>query len=66
MRKAVPPVNAAYQRNVPDVALVADRVTVPAPQRVPPVGVGATAIGLMVAITGLLGVLSQVPLLKVT
>lgn len=66
VRNVVPLVKAEYHLNVPAMVLVADSVTVPAPQRAPPVGAGATAAGLMVATTAFLGVLSHVPLLKVT
>lgn len=66
VRRAVPPVKAAYHLNVPVVALVAERATVPAPHTAPAVGVGATAAVFTVAVTAFLGVLSHVPLLNVT
>jgi hypothetical protein len=66
VRNTVPPVSAEYHLNVPAVALVAESITVPAPQREAAVGVGATAAELIVAVTAFRGVLSQVPLLNVT
>jgi hypothetical protein len=66
VRNAVPPVSAAYHLKVPVVALVAESATVPAAQRDAPAGVGATAAVFTVAVTAFLGVLSHVPLLKVT
>jgi hypothetical protein len=62
----VPPVRAEYQVNVPDAVLVAESVTVPAPQRAPAVGVGATGNAFTVAVMAVRGVLSHVPLWKVT
>ncbi len=41
VKVAVPPVRAVYHLNVPAVALVADRITVPVPHRDPGVPVGA-------------------------
>ena len=66
VRNTVPPVLAEYQMKVPAVALVADSATVPAPQRLAAGAVGATGIGLIVAVTAVRDVLSQVPLWKVT
>jgi hypothetical protein len=50
-----PPLAAAYQFRVPPVHPVAVRLTVPGPQRkfAPPVG--ASGIGLTVAVTAVLG-----------
>jgi hypothetical protein len=63
----VPAVRAEYHVKVPAVALDAESATVPAPQRAPAVRVGATGSGLMVAITAMRGVLSQLAaLLNVT
>ena len=58
---AVPPVRAVYQRNVPPpgAVLVADRVTVPVPQRLPAVAVGAAGRAFTVAFTSVRGVLSH-------
>ena len=42
----LPPVRPEYHLNVPVDALDAVNVTLPVPQRVPPVTVGATAAGL--------------------
>jgi ribose 5-phosphate isomerase RpiB len=55
----VPPVNAEYQVKVPTVALEAGKITVPAPQREAAVTVGAVGSGLIVAVTAVRGVLSQ-------
>jgi hypothetical protein len=46
--------------------LLAERVTAPAPQRLPGVTVGALGNALTVATTAVRGLLSQVPLWKVT
>jgi hypothetical protein len=62
----VPPVLALYQTKVPAVALLAESVTVPAPQREPAVPVGVAGTALTVATIAVRGVLSQVPLWKVT
>ncbi|CAH0997524.1 hypothetical protein EMA8858_03658 [Emticicia aquatica] len=47
--KLVPPVSAAYQVYVPEQPL-ALKLTVPVPQRLPPVVVGADGIAVTVAI----------------
>jgi hypothetical protein len=41
VRRAVPPVSAAYQRKTPAVVRLADNATVPVPQRLPLVMAGA-------------------------
>ncbi len=41
MRKAVPPVNTVYQRKTPADVLLAESTTVPVPQRLPFVTIGA-------------------------
>jgi hypothetical protein len=62
----VPAVRAEYQVNVPAVALDAESMTVPVPQRAAAVGVGATGNAFTVAVMAVRGVLSHVPLWKVT
>jgi hypothetical protein len=64
--KGVPPVLAEYQLNVPATVLPTERTTEPGPQLEPTVTVGAAGTGLTVATIGVRGVLSQLPLLKVT
>jgi hypothetical protein len=61
----VPPVSELYQRKVPAVKLLAPKITVPVPQRLPFVTVGLVAgeFALTVAITGVRVVLSQLLLL---
>jgi hypothetical protein len=66
VRRSDPPVKAEYHLKVPALALVADNITVPVPQRAAGVGVGAVATALTVAVTATRGVLSHVPLLNVT
>jgi hypothetical protein len=61
-----PPVRAEYQVNVPAVALDAESGTVPVPQRAAAVGVGAVGNAFTVAVIAVRGVLSHVPLWKVT
>lgn len=56
--KLLPPVLAAYHVYVPAQPL-ADKLTVPAPQRLPPVVVGADGIVLIVATAELLVALTQ-------
>lgn len=55
-----------YHLKVPAVALVAESITVPVPQREPATAVGDIGMVFTVATTAVLGELSQVPLLKVT
>ena len=62
----MPPVKAVYHLKVPAVALDVESVTVPVAHRAAGIPVGADANGLIVATTAFRGVLSQVPLLKVT
>jgi hypothetical protein len=69
VRSNVPPVNALYQRNIPEVVLVAVRETVPVPHldRLVTVGTTAAVPVLTVAVTAVRGVFSQLAaLLKVT
>jgi hypothetical protein len=63
---AAPPDEAAYQRNTPDVAEVAVKLIVPVPQRSASVAAGADGSVLMVAITALRLLVTQVPLSKST
>jgi hypothetical protein len=49
--KGVPPVAAAYQSMVSPEPAAADIVTVPVPQREPPVPLGTDGLLLMVAVT---------------
>ena len=62
-----PPVKVEYHLKVPDSELLADSVTMPGPQRAPGTGVGGGGGELMVAFTGVGGVLTQpLGLVKVT
>ena len=66
---AVPPVRAVYHRNVPPpgAAVLAASVTVPVPQILPAVAVGAAGKAFTVAFTSVRGVLSHpAALAKVT
>jgi hypothetical protein len=50
-----PPLAAVYQFNVPPAQPDAPNTTVPVPQRDPSVPVGAVGIGIIVAVTCVLG-----------
>jgi hypothetical protein len=55
----LPDVAASYHLNVPAVALLAERVTVPGPHVEPAVTVGEAGAALTVAVMAVRGVLSQ-------
>lgn len=67
VRNSVPPVNALYQRNVPEVLLEAVSCTVPVPQRERLVSDGCVAgeFTFTVAITAVRVALSHVRLLVI-
>ena len=64
--KTAPPDEVAYQRAVVPLAPTdAARFTVPGPQVVPPLAIGAVGTVFIVAVTGVL-LLSQLPIVVVT
>ena len=61
MDNNVPPAEASYHLNVPDVEAVAVNETVPLPHRLTALAAGAAGTELIVAVTALLPLLKQVP-----